>query len=67
MKAVKDFQEKNPGSLKIIHNKSKVMTLRSLHEIIYEIYSSKIKYDQKCNNNRLPLENMDQYMYTFLN
>lgn len=62
-----DFQEKNPGSLKIIQNKSKVMTLRSLHEIIYEIYSSKIKFDQKCHNNKLPLENMDQYMYTFLN
>ena len=27
--------------------KIKIMTLRSLHELIYEIYSSKIKYDQK--------------------
>jgi hypothetical protein len=25
--------------------KIKIMTLRSLHELIYEIYSSKIKYD----------------------
>jgi len=55
------------SSSKVSLSKGKIMTLRSLHEVIYEIYSSKIKYDQKCHNNKLPLENMDQYMYTFLN
>lgn len=43
------------------------LSLKQLKDIINEIYSSKIKYDQKCEENKLPRETMEQYMYTFLN
>lgn len=35
--------------------------------MIQEIYTSKNKFDSKCQQNRLPQETMEEYMYTFLN
>jgi len=31
------------------------------------MYNQKQKYDKKCTDSRLPIETMEQYMYTFLN
>jgi hypothetical protein len=45
---------------------SRGLSLVKLKEIINEIYASKVTYDQKCIEGKLPLENMDQYVVTFL-
>ncbi|KAG5477107.1 hypothetical protein LSCM1_05449 [Leishmania martiniquensis] len=46
---------------------TKVLSLRQLKEIIEDIYTSKMRYDGKCKQNQLPLETMEQHMYTYLN
>lgn len=43
------------------------LTLKQLKDLINEIYNNKVKYDQRCEENKLPRETMEQYMYTFLN
>ncbi|KAL7706193.1 hypothetical protein N2W54_004675 [Lotmaria passim] len=45
----------------------KVLTLKQLKEIIEGIYTSKSRYDEKCKQNQLPRETMEQHMYTYLN
>ncbi len=45
----------------------KALTLKQLKDVIADIYTQKRKYDQKCMDNRLPKETMEQYMYTYLN
>lgn len=46
---------------------AKILTKKMLIEIIDEIYTSKSNYDKISNENKLPRETMEQYMYTFLN
>lgn len=46
---------------------TKVLSLRQLKEIIEDIYTSKVKYDEKCKQNQLPRETLEQHMYTCLN
>ncbi|KAL9655035.1 hypothetical protein ABK040_008818 [Willaertia magna] len=48
-------------------SKMKPLSLKQLKEIIDEIYSSKVKFDQKCRESNLPRETMEQHLYTFLN
>lgn len=43
------------------------MSLKQLKEIIEEIYASKVKFDQKQFENKLPRETMEQHMYAYLN
>lgn len=43
------------------------LSLKQITDIITDIYQQKIKYDQKCEENKLPRETMEQYMYTYLN
>lgn len=43
------------------------MTLKQLKDIIFEIYENKERHDAKCRKTKLPLETMEQYMFTFLN
>ena len=38
-----------------------------MHDLINELYDSKIEYDRICNENHLKKESMEQYMYKFLN
>lgn len=45
----------------------KVLTLRQIKEVIDEIYVSKAKYDERCAENRMPRETMEQHMNDFLN
>ncbi|CDW87543.1 UNKNOWN [Stylonychia lemnae] len=45
----------------------KILPLKQLKDIINDIYQQKIKYDVKCRESRLPIETMEQYMYTYLN
>ncbi|KAG2393970.1 hypothetical protein C9374_003734 [Naegleria lovaniensis] len=50
-----------------INTNTKSLTLRQLKDTIEEIYASKQKFDEKCSENKLPRETMEQYLYTFLN
>ena len=38
-----------------------------MNDIISEMFRSKKKYDLKCKQNKLNVETMEEYMYTFLN
>ena len=46
---------------------SRELTLKQLTDAIEEIYTSKVKFDEKCYDNRQPRETMDQFLYTYLN
>ena len=43
------------------------LSLKQLNDLINDIYEKKLKYDQKCEEDKLPRETMEQYMYTYLN
>ena len=43
------------------------LTLKQLKDVINDIYTQKLKYDQKCVESKLPRETMEQFMYTYLN
>jgi len=43
------------------------LTLKQLKDMIADMYNQKVKFDKKCEDNRLPRETMEQFMYTFLN
>ncbi len=45
----------------------KTITKKTIRDLIDEIYESKIHFDKKCQDNKLPKETMEQHMYTFLN
>jgi len=45
----------------------RIVTLKQLKEIINEIYEGKERHDEKCRRTKLPLETMEQYMFTYLN
>ena len=46
---------------------SRVLTIKMMKDIINEIYSSKVDFDKKAFENRMPKETMEQHMYTYLN
>jgi hypothetical protein len=41
--------------------------MKQLKDIIADIYLHKMKFDTKCRDSKLPIETMEQYMYTYLN
>lgn len=45
----------------------KILSLRQTKEVIEEIYLSKAKYDERCSENKMPRETMEQHMYNYLN
>jgi hypothetical protein len=51
-----------PGASQI-----KILPLKQLKDIITDMESQKIKYDAKCREAGLPIETMEQFMYTYLN
>jgi hypothetical protein len=46
---------------------SRVLTIKMMKDIINEIYASKVDFDKKCLENKMPRETMEQHMYTYLN
>ena len=46
---------------------NRVFTLKMMKEIISNIYSSKIIFDQKCYQNKQTKQTMEEFMYTYLN
>lgn len=53
---------KNPSNPSV-----KDLTLKQLKEFIEEIYISKEKFDQKCNETQQAKETMEEYMFSYLN
>ena len=51
----------------IFKTKYKILSLKSMKELIIEIYNSKIIFDKKCIENGKSRETLEQYMYTYLN
>ena len=45
----------------------KILSIKNTKDIIQEIYNNKSIYDQKCYENKVPRETLEQYMYTYLN
>ena len=45
----------------------KILSIKSAKDIMQEIYNNKSIYDQKCYENKIPRETLEQYMYTYLN
>jgi hypothetical protein len=45
----------------------RTLTLKQFKELINDIYNQKQKYDEKCQESKLPKETMEQYMYNYLN
>ena len=46
---------------------SRILTIKMMKDIINEIYTSKVEFDKKCFENKMPRETMEQHMYTYLN
>jgi hypothetical protein len=69
------FSSQPPGSAKRSYKtggasgqtQMRNLSLKQLKDIVSDIYTQKVKYDQKCEENKLPRETMEQYMYTYLN
>ena len=49
------------------HSSGRNLTIKQLKETIEEIYESKLKFDQKNHDGKLPRETMHQYLFTYLN
>jgi hypothetical protein len=48
-------------------NSNKVISKKLMKDTIEQMYESKINFDKKCFENKMPRETMEQHMYTFLN
>ena len=46
---------------------NRIFTKKMLKDIIYNIYNSKNNFNNKCIENKLPKETMEEYMYTYFN
>ena len=44
----------------------KILPLKQLKDIIADIYNQKLKFDLKSRESGLPIETMEQFMYTYL-
>lgn len=46
---------------------TRILTLKQLKDTIQDMYAQKVKFDKKCQENRVGKETLEQYMYTYLN
>ena len=44
----------------------KLIPLKQLKDMIADIYNQKLKFDAKSRQSGLPIETMEQFMYTYL-
>lgn len=65
-----DNTQKQPSlggaSTSVFGISNKILPLKQLKDIITDICASKQRYDQKAREMGLPMETMEQYMYTYL-
>ena len=64
---INNINNLNYNSLKNNKSSYKVFTLKMMKDLIYDIYTSKTEFDKACINNHVPLETLEQYLYTYLN
>ena len=57
---------KNNSSLFFAPGGNKIVTKKTIREIIDDICANKVIFDKHCFDNKLPKETMEQYMYTYL-
>lgn len=58
---------RNNNSSLIGPNGNKILSNKNLLTTINFIYTSKVEYDKKCFDYKIPKETMEQHMYTYLN
>lgn len=66
----KDITPKIPKNAIFMSNRlaqGRELSLKQIKDIIEEIYSTKVKFDEKCREICMPIESMDQFMLTYLN
>ena len=52
---------------KIFITGNRIFNLKTIKDLIYNIYNSKNIFNNKCLENRQPKETMEEYLYTFFN
>ncbi|OMJ80222.1 hypothetical protein SteCoe_19588 [Stentor coeruleus] len=66
----KNITPKIPNNTILMNNRinqGRELSIKQLKETIEEIYVTKIKFDEKCKENMLPVETMDQFVVTYFN
>ena len=70
----KKFELLNKGNENKTYKKNSIenigiknISIKNMKEIINEIYSSKLEYDKKCIENKLPYITMEQHTFNFFN
>ena len=67
IKEILPLQSTKKQAMKSRVSNSRELTLKQLKDSIEDIYSNKVKFDEKCLENKQPRETMDQFLYTYLN
>ena len=63
----KQFLSQNGTKIDLNLITPKLLSIKMTKDIMNEIYNSKAIYDQKCYENKIPRETLEQHMYTYLN
>ena len=66
----KEITPKVPNNTILMNNRiaqGRELGFKQLKETIEEVYSTKVKFDEKCRESHQATETMDQFMYTYLN
>ena len=63
----KQFISQNDAKKELNVITPKILSVKMTKDIMNEIYNSKTIYDQKCYENKIPRETLEQHMYTYLN
>jgi len=61
-----NIKNKNSSS-QVVPGGSKIITKKIIREVIDDIYNSKVAFDKRSSDNKVPKETMEEYMYTYLN
>ncbi|OMJ87610.1 hypothetical protein SteCoe_10607 [Stentor coeruleus] len=62
-----DSRKYSMSSPSMVKQNGKVLSIKQLKEVIEEIYASKVKYDERCSEGKMPRETMEEHMYNYLN
>ena len=64
----KDLNKSRQGNnVMVSPTGSRILTAKMMRDIVNEIYTSKVEFDKKCLESKMPRETMEQHMYTYLN
>lgn len=66
----KEIVPKVPNNTIIMNKRiaqGRELSFKQLKDTIEEVYATKVKFDEKCRENFMPIETLDQFMLTYLN